>query len=83
MHACIGTASHGFLVLPCQKLPYIPEIKIARKVKKVPTYLPVSTARLSIGFPKEAKKVVESSLQVIMEGMNEWMNDPPHTVSLA
>lgn len=39
MHACICTASHGFLVLPCQKLPYIPEIKIVRKVKRYPTYL--------------------------------------------
>lgn len=58
MHACICTASHGFLVLPCQKLPYIPEIKIVRKVKRYLPYLPVSMVRLSIGFPKEAKKVV-------------------------
>lgn len=76
MHTYLGTASHGFLVLPCQKLPHIPEIKIVRKVKGYLPYLPVSKVTLSIGFPKEAKKVVESSPQVIMEWSSTAVSKP-------
>lgn len=55
MHACICTASHGFLVLPCQKLPYIPEIKIVRKVKRY-LHVPTCIDGKAFNWLSEAKK---------------------------
>lgn len=76
MHTCIGTASHGFLVLPCQKLPYIPEIKIVRKVKRYLPYLLVSMEGFQLAFRSKKSRGIQPP-------GHYGMNDPPHTVSLA